>query len=97
MRPLLALVVAAAALAAAASAATRPGTTAFIGLGAWTGIFSTASLSDPQGAVAAAASHGVRTLYLETSNYSRTVDVTNRVAIGALLEAAHAAGLKAAA
>jgi hypothetical protein len=37
--------------------------------------------------------HGVTTIYLQTSNYSQVVDVVRPSALGAFLDAAHAAGL----
>ena len=88
-----AVAVAALAAATASVAAPRPNTSAFAGLGAWIGLFSTPSFADPTKTVAAAARHGVRTLYIETGNYSRAVDMTNRDALGALVEAAHARGM----
>ena len=95
MRRLLAL--AAVLLALLASAAS--GDTAakhrspFAGLGTWVDIYST-EWNDPEAAVAAMAQHGVKTLYLETGNYSHADSVYRPDYAGRFIDAAHAAGLK---
>ncbi len=76
------------------SGAPRASLAAFRGLGAWVDIYDDALLADPQGSVAAMAAQGVRTLYLETSNFTREQDVVWPEATAGLIEAAHAAGLR---
>jgi hypothetical protein len=71
--------------------------TAYDGLGTWVDIWDTAVWKSPETAVATMKSLGVTTLYLETSNYSRTVDLVRPAVLGRFLEAAHAAGLRVAA
>ncbi len=65
----------------------------FAGLGTWVDIYST-EWADPEAAVAAMAQHGVRTLYLETGNYSQSADVFRPDDAGRFIDAAHAAGLR---
>lgn len=64
------------------------------GLGSWLDIFASDSWSSPRAIVAVAKEHGVRTLYLQTSNYSQTSDVVRPAALGGFIDAAHADGLK---
>jgi len=88
-------VVVATTLAAAlpAVAGARPSLVAYRGLGAWIDIYDTAFWNDPEGAVALAASHGVRTLFIETANYHTAVDASGGVYrpadLGRMIEAAH--------
>jgi hypothetical protein len=79
--------------AATASAVShRP--TAYAGLGTWLDIYATPSWARPEREVAAMARVGVRTLYLQTGNYSQPVDLVRPRALGRFVEAAHAAGLR---
>ncbi len=66
----------------------------YAGLGTWVDVWDTDVWKAPEAAVAAMADRGVTTLYLETSNYSRTVDLMQPAALGRFVEAAHAAGLR---
>lgn len=68
--------------------------TPYIGLGTWVDIYATTTWANPQRAVAAMARDGVRTLYLQTGNYSQTVDLVRPHALGRFIDAAHAAGLR---
>ncbi len=68
--------------------------TAYSGLGTWVDIFATADWAQPERAVAAMARVGVRTLYLQTGNYSQPTDLVRRRALGRFIDAAHAAGLR---
>ena len=68
--------------------------TAYAGLGTWLDIYATASWAEPKRSVAAMARDGVRTLYLQTGNYSQRVDLLHPRALGRFLDAAHAAGLR---
>lgn len=64
------------------------------GLGSWLDIFAGSPWTRPRAVVAALRARGVRTFYLETSNYSQRVDVVDRAAQGRFLDAAHAAGIE---
>jgi len=85
-----------AALAAPASRAAGSSRqpTVYAGLGTWVDIFATSTWAGPERAVAAMARDGVRTLYLQTGNYSQPVDLVRRRALGRFVDAAHAAGLR---
>jgi hypothetical protein len=65
----------------------------FAGLGTWVDIYST-EWADPEAAVTAMAQHGVRTLYLETGNYSHAAAVFRPDNAGRFIDAAHAAGIR---
>jgi hypothetical protein len=65
----------------------------FIGLGTWVDIYA-AEWADPESAVAAMAKHHVRTLYLETGNYSHAASVFRPDRAGRFIDAAHAAGMQ---
>jgi len=94
-RLFLATVLSAVLLAPAAGAAVssrRP--TAYAGLGTWVDIYATTTWANPQRAVAAMARDGVRTLYLQTGNYSQPVDLVRPHALSRFIDAAHAAGMR---
>ena len=57
-------------------------------------IFAAANWAEPERAVAAMRQVGVRTLYLQTGNYSQPTDLVRRRALGRFIDAAHAAGLR---
>ncbi len=78
----------------AGGAATGPDATAYAGLGTWVDLWDTAIWKNPEVAVDRMSARGVTALYLETSNYSRTVDVMRPAVLGRFVEAAHAAGLR---
>jgi hypothetical protein len=67
---------------------------AYRGLGAWVDIFESRAWSRPGKAVADMASHGVRTLYLETSNYSQPRAIAHQKGVDAFLKAAHRRGME---
>ncbi|HWO69652.1 MAG TPA: hypothetical protein VNP94_02710 [Actinomycetota bacterium] len=67
---------------------------AYRGLGAWVDIYDEAQMADPEGTVQRMAAYGVRTVYFETSNYSREQVIVWRDAAGRFIEAAHAAGMR---
>ena len=69
--------------------------TAYAGLGTWVDIYATSAWAEPERAVAAMEHVGVRTLYLQTGNYSQRADLVRRRALGRFIDAAHAAGLRA--
>ncbi len=60
------------------------------GLGAWVDLFEERAWRRPARAVADMASHGVRTLYLETSNYSQARAIAYPEGVAKFLRAAHA-------
>ncbi|MGH2691268.1 MAG: hypothetical protein ACRDHM_02075 [Actinomycetota bacterium] len=88
---LVALSLAAAALVppAAASAPAGPNLEPFRGLGAWVDIFEDRAWRNPAKTIADMAGHGVRTLYLQTSNYSQDLPIAHREGVAAFLAAAH--------
>ena len=67
---------------------------AYTGLGTWVDIYATSTWARPERAVTAMARDGVRTLYLQTGNYSQPVDLVRPRALGRFIDAAHAAGLR---
>ena len=91
LRSALALALATATLVPSAEAAPPAGPTLdpFRGLGAWVDIFEDRAWRSPAKAVANMASHGVRTLYLQTSNYSQDLPIAHREGVSAFLAAAH--------
>lgn len=99
-RPLAAAVVAALVLAVAA-ALVRGTTTArggdtsvFAGLGTWISIYGTRAYTHPEDVASAVAARGVKTAYLETSNFQRPVDVVRPAQLGTLVDALHAHGVR---
>jgi hypothetical protein len=66
----------------------------FQGMGVWIDIYDDAAWADPAGAVAGMASHGVGTLYLETSNFHRPFPFVDRPGVAAFVDAAHAEGVR---
>ncbi len=87
------LAVAAAALVLASPAAAAE-LSAYGGLGTWISIYDGAVWKNPERTVQTAASRGVSTIYVETSNYRQRVDVAHAAALGRLLDAAHGLGLE---
>lgn len=67
--------------------------TVFGGLGAWVDIYDDEVWADPEGTALAMRTYGVRTLYLETCNYSCKQDLHRPETLYRWVEAAHAAGL----
>jgi hypothetical protein len=74
-----------------AKAQVRPGTGGFGRLGVWVDYLDYGL--DPDASVQAFASHGVRTLYLQTARYSSPSDVLYPDLVGRWIERAHAAGI----
>jgi hypothetical protein len=87
-----------AAVCACAAASGRAGDerdlSAYTGLATWVDLYDPHILARPEAAVAAMADQGVRTLFLETSNYQMRQDVVRPGRVGRFVEAAHARGLQ---
>lgn len=77
-----------------ASARSQPRTEAHEGLASWLDIYDRKPWRHPRTTVARLLAKGVRTLYLQTSNYQRFRDIIFRDEVGAFLEAAHAVDMK---
>jgi hypothetical protein len=67
---------------------------AYTGLATWVDLYDPHVLARPEASVAAMAKQGVRTLFLETSNYQMRQDVVRPDRVGRFVEAAHARGLQ---
>ena len=78
----------------ATAAGGRPPITAYRGLGVWVDLFDTAYWEDPAGAIAGMAAHGVRTLFIETSNFHWPSDLNQPDALSQFIIQAHAHGMK---
>ena len=65
----------------------------FRGLGAWVDIFEGRAWKRPAKAVADMAAHGVRTLYLQTSNHSQDDAIAHPGGVSRFLAAAHRRGM----
>jgi hypothetical protein len=68
---------------------------AYDGLGTWVSIYGVKAYSQPTEVAAAIAAKGVKTVYVQTGNFSQTVDVVQPEQLGAFVDALHADGLKA--
>lgn len=66
----------------------------FRGTGTWVSIYDKAALHHPEAVVERLQAHGIRTLFLETSNDRQRRGVAHPVATGRFLDAAHAAGIR---
>jgi hypothetical protein len=75
------------------TASALPTLDAYRGLGTWVSIYSHNTLADPLGSVVRMRAQGVRTLYLETSNWRQSVDIVRPSTIATMIEAAHAQGM----
>jgi hypothetical protein len=69
----------------APSAATRP----YEGLGTWIDIYDTDVWDHPVHAVRSMAAHGIRTIYLQSSNYHRNRPFVHPEGVEAIVDAAH--------
>jgi hypothetical protein len=66
----------------------------FRGVGAWIDIFDDDGWADPEGTVLAMKNEGVKTLYLETCNYSCKEDLHRPNTLSRWIDAAHASGIE---
>lgn len=71
-----------------------PNLEAYQGLGAWVDIYNPKLYRQPNRVADDLAAHGVRTLYLQTTNYRRRGPFQFPEPMGKLLEAAHARGIR---
>ena len=67
----------------------------YSGVGTWVDLFASSAWQHPEAVVASLRREGVRTLYLETSNYSQSEAIVDPAAVGRFVDAAHAAGIHA--
>jgi hypothetical protein len=77
-----------------ASIRANPQVAPFEGLGVWVDIYDSEAWADPSAAVADMAAHGVRTLYLQTSNFSRPSAFVNPAGVAAFLDVGASAGVQ---
>lgn len=77
-----------------ASARSQPRVGPHEGLASWLDVYDRKPWRHPSKTVARLRAKGVRTLYLQTSNYQRHRDIIFRDEVGAFLEAAHAVDMK---
>ena len=63
------------------------------GLGTWIDIYDTEVWEHPVHEVRSMAAHGIRTIYLQTSNYNRNRPFVHREGVEAIVDAAHRMGL----
>ena len=68
----------------------NPSVAPFQGMGLWIDLYDDAAWADPGAAVTDMAAHGVRTLYLETSNFHRPFPFVDKPGVAAFVDAAHA-------
>ena len=78
----------------AASARTSRDVSAYDGLGTWVSIYGTKAYTQPTTVAAEIAAKGVKTVYVQTGNFSQAVDVVRPIQLGAFVDALHASGLK---
>ena len=89
------LVLGLAALAnAGASGRAERDVSAYAGLGTWVDIFDGPLILQPRTTSATMAARGVRTVFVETSNYRQQADIVGAAALARLLEALHDRGLR---
>ena len=85
----------AATVTATGTAQAAPSVTAYSGLGTWIDMYPPRwPWTDPNRTVASAVAHGVKTLYVETSNYHTPPAIRYPKMLGRLIDLAHARGIK---
>lgn len=81
--------------AATAPAAERADASVFGGLGTWVDIYDAPVYAAPERTAQRMASRRVKTVWVETANYSASADVVDPVRLGRLVDALHARGIRA--
>jgi len=71
-----------------------PSLSAYSGLGTWVSIYGAEAYSSPTTVAAAIASRGVKTVYVQTGNYSQPDAIVRPSELGAFVDALHADGLR---
>src|SRR5512132_501306 len=79
--------------AAAKDSGARPSVLAYRGLGTWVDIYDPALWNDPSAAVQTMQADGIRTIYLQSSNFSHA-DIEFPTPFGEFIDAAHGAGMR---
>jgi hypothetical protein len=74
--------------------ASPPATGPYEGLGTWIDIYDTDVWEHPVHAVRSMAAHGIRTIYLQSSNYHRNRPFVHLEGVGAIVDAAQRRGLE---
>ena len=73
---------------------TGPAIDAYEGLGSWVDIYDSGAWKSPKAAVRDMASHGVKTLFVETGNYGASYALFNPAALSLFITEAHANNMK---
>jgi hypothetical protein len=76
------------------AAAATPHIMMYRGLGTWVDMYDARAWDDPAAAAQDMLSHGVRTLYLETSNYHWSTAINRPAAVNGLIRECHARDIK---
>ena len=79
--------------AAAKDSGVRPSVLAYRGLGTWVDIYDAALWNDPRAAVQTMQANGIRTIYLQSSNFSHA-DIEFPLRFGEFIDAAHEARMR---
>jgi len=79
--------------AAAKDSGARPSVLAYRGLGTWVDIYDAALWNDPSAAVQTMQADGIRTIYLQSTNFSHA-DIEFPTPFGEFIDAAHGAGMR---
>ena len=91
---MLVLLLAAALAAATPAPAPAAPTDPYAGLGAWIDVYDRALREQPEATVASLNLRGVRTIYLETSNFNARYGIVDRDSVARFIVAAHAIGMQ---
>jgi len=78
----------------AGASSSTPATQPYEGLGTWIDIYDTDVWEHPVHAVRSMVAHGIRTIYLQSSNYHRHRPFVHPEGVGAIVDAAHRRGLE---
>ena len=76
-------------------AGAAPNVSPYRGLGTWVSIFGTQAYLSPDSVAAAIAARGVKTVYVETGNYSQPDDIVRPTELGVFVDALHMHGVRA--